>query len=563
MLQLFRSNTSSRSGHALALGALVLAFIVICLNVRSIDAALLTETGDDQDAESLELFELPQVRWVTAVVGRGDSLSSIMQRNGFKASLTLRLVRVPGGERLHKIKPGDEFRIAYTGANVILGIEYLTKGTPELMFLFDNDNIQLLDRKTTKDVGTLGMILARRYQAERPKDEHFVLPDTDESLLTWTSVDVRRGQTLTHIFRRLRLPTSTAIKLARQPEGKWLRKLQIGQQLDIATTPDGKFFTLESSKEETIKKVVMDDQGQVFFLDEAQVLEYQRHHGCGTVESSLLESGLDQGMPARALHVFVDLFSFRVDFAREMRTGDEFCLIYKQGYLKGKPIHAPVILAASFKQENRMIHAFRFVDDYLRPFYYDQNGDSLSGMFLRSPLKSSTVSSGFSDNRFHPIRKKFLPHRGVDYKANYGTPIFATAAGSIIKSGWNGGYGRAVVIQHGSKYRTLYAHMSKIAPKARVGHYVNQGDVIGYVGSSGLSTGPHVHYEFLVNGKHKDPLSYDMPSHQSISEFAKGHFEKFKNAWIVRLESINDVMVAYQPVKVKAQPNVENTSRTY
>ena len=560
MLRHLQSEPVLRLRHALMLGAAMLATILFSLNMNFANAALLTETGEDQDAGSLELFELPQLRWVTAVVGRGDSLSRIMKRNGFKASIALRLVRVPGGEKLHRIKPGDEFRIAYTGANVILGVEYLTKGTPELMFVFENDNIELLDRKTIKEVGTLGMILARRYEPETLQDEQYVLPETDENLLTWTSVEVRRGQTLTHIFRKLNLPTSTALKLAREPEAKWLRKLQIGQQLRVATTPDGKFFTLESSNKEIIKKVMMDDHGQIFFLDETQMLEYQTHHGCGTVQYSLLDSGLDQGMPARALHEFVDLFSFRVDFAREMRTGDEFCLIYKQGYLKGKPIHAPVILAASFKQENRMIQAFRFVDDYLRPFYYDQNGDSMSGMFLRSPLKSSKVSSGFSDNRFHPVLKKYRPHRGVDYKAKYGTPILATAAGSIVKSGWEGGYGRRVVIQHGSKYRTLYAHMSKFSKKAVVGNYVEQGDVIGYVGSSGLSTGPHVHYEFLVNGKHRDPLRYDMPSNQSVSKFAKRAFEKFKNSWAARLESINDVMVAYRPVDAEAQQNEENSS---
>jgi len=208
--------------------------------------------------------------------------------------------------------------------------------------------------------------------------------------------------------------------------------------------------------------------------------------------------------------------------------------------VEGVAVKQPVILAASLHQRDNLIQVYRFENEYSTNPYYDQYGINMKGYFLRSPIKYARVTSVFSNNRFHPILKRNRPHRGVDYGARTGTPIHATADGVVNKRRNERGYGKVIFLKHGSKYETVYAHMSKFASGTRPGSRVKQGQVIGYVGSTGLSTGPHLHYEFRVNGIHKDPLNYPLPKGKPIPEHLTEQYEQYVEVFSEKLFQANE-----------------------
>jgi len=252
----------------------------------------------------------------------------------------------------------------------------------------------------------------------------------------------------------------------------------------------------------------------------------------------LLDTGVDSGVSLDVLYKLVLIFQWRIDFNKDLRSGDRYSLIFEERHLDGKHFGSGPILAAEIVVGDATYRAIRHVSQTGDVNYFTPDGESLESFFLRSPMRISRITSRFSKNRYHPILKTWRAHKGVDYGGSAGDPVMATADGMVTLASLNGNYGRTIVIQHAQKYSTLYAHLSRFSETIRVGRPVTQGQVIGYVGSSGLATGPHLHYEFRVNGVHKNPLTIKLPRSFAIDRTARPEFMKTAGLWSKRLDQL-------------------------
>lgn len=243
----------------------------------------------------------------------------------------------------------------------------------------------------------------------------------------------------------------------------------------------------------------------------------------GMITDSLFLAAQSVGLEDKITMGIADVFSSDIDFATDIREGDSFSVVYEKRTLDGKDAGAGRILAAKFTNSDKTYTAFRFNDKF-----YDSDGKSLARQFLKSPLNYARISSGFSYKRTNPVTKQVTPHRAIDYAADSGTPVIATADGKVTVAGSKGGLGITVEVKHGN-YLTQYAHLLKIAKDVETGATVEQGDVIGYVGSTGISTGPHLQYAMFENGSPINPLTTDFPRGEGVSDSVKDSFLLIKN----------------------------------
>jgi murein DD-endopeptidase MepM/ murein hydrolase activator NlpD len=221
-----------------------------------------------------------------------------------------------------------------------------------------------------------------------------------------------------------------------------------------------------------------------------------------------------------------NVFGWDIDFALDIRKGDNFTVLYEELYRNGEKISDGNILAAEFINDGKAYRAVRYTNPQTnRSEYFTPDGKSMRKAFLRSPVNFTRISSRFTVNRYHPVLHKFRSHKGVDYAAKRGTPIQAAGDGKVIFKGKKGGYGKVMIVQHGTKYTTLYAHLKTYNRKLKVGSKVKQAQTIAYVGSSGLATGPHLHYEFRVNGVHRNPLTVKLPISKPVPKRYMADFE--------------------------------------
>ena len=230
----------------------------------------------------------------------------------------------------------------------------------------------------------------------------------------------------------------------------------------------------------------------------------------GVIQSSLFEAGVVAGMSDRITMDMAGIFEWDIDFIQDVREGDAFTVIYEEIWRDGVKLRNGAIVAAEFVNQGKAYRAARYKDATGRSDYYTPDGRSVRKAFIRAPINFTRISSNFNPSRRHPVLNTIRAHRGVDYAAPTGTPIRAAGDGKVLFRGIQGGYGNVIILQHGSNITTLYGHMSKFG-KTRVGGRVKQGDVIGYVGKSGLATGPHLHYEYRVNGAHRNPRTVSLP----------------------------------------------------
>ena len=221
-----------------------------------------------------------------------------------------------------------------------------------------------------------------------------------------------------------------------------------------------------------------------------------------------------------------DILGWDIDFALDIRRGDEFYIMFEEKFLEGEKVDNGNILLAQFINQGKEITAIRYENESEEVDYFNPDGLSMRKTFRRNPLDIVRITSRFNLKRKHPVLHKIRAHRGVDYAASTGTPIRATGDGKVINARRKGGFGNTVIIQHGQKYNTLYAHLSKYGKGIKEGRYVKQGQIIGYVGSTGLATGPHLHYEFRVNGVHRNPLTVSLPSAKPIKASEKDRYLK-------------------------------------
>ncbi|SIO08281.1 Murein DD-endopeptidase MepM and murein hydrolase activator NlpD, contain LysM domain [Sulfurivirga caldicuralii] len=269
----------------------------------------------------------------------------------------------------------------------------------------------------------------------------------------------------------------------------------------------------------------------------------------GTIEDSLYDAGKQAGLSDKTIMALANLYQWDIDFARQLRPGDTFKVIYEKRYLDGAYLGDGRILAAEVHTSGKTYTAFALRDASGKIIgYYDEDGHNLRKAFMRNPVDFVHITSRFTRKRWHPTQHKWKAHRGVDYGGKIGTPVHVTGNGRVTFKGWKTGYGRVVFVQHGRRYTTVYAHLSRFG-KIRKGSYVKMGQTIGYIGQSGWATGPHLHYEFRIDGKHKDPLLVKFPDASPVPAQYKSAFQaqsRFLMAQLQRLDTAHQLAQSFE-----------------
>lgn len=341
----------------------------------------------------------------------------------------------------------------------------------------------------------------------------------------WHTITVQVGDTLSNVFDKLGIPRLTLKKLMSSGTTvEELVKIYPGQKLDFLFD-DGKELKAVKLNLSNTKTLHVTHDGSKFKYS------YEEKHpikklncSAGKISGSLYSSGKTAGLNEKLIMQMADIFEYDIDFSLDLRDNDTFRVLYEEEYLQNERVNTGKILAVEFNNHGKLYKAVRYTDEKGKDSYYSPDGFSLQKAFLRSPVEFTRISSHFSNARRHPILHKIRSHKGVDYAAPMGTPVKSAGDGRISFMGNKGGYGKSIEITHGQKYSTFYAHLSRYHKKVKHGSFVKQGQIIGYVGKSGLATGPHLHYEFRINGIHHNPVTVSLPSSKPISTKNKGAF---------------------------------------
>ncbi|MGI9221809.1 MAG: peptidoglycan DD-metalloendopeptidase family protein [Woeseiaceae bacterium] len=357
------------------------------------------------------------------------------------------------------------------------------------------------------------------------------------------TLEIKSGDTLDKLFRRHQLDLGNLSMIASLDAAKAeIRKIQPGDVFEI-THDEGQLVSMYSVLDLTSAlRVERADSGFVATIIERPI-EKRKRLAYGVIESSLYESGMDAGLSDKLIMNVAGIFAWDVDFVLDIRSGDNFYIQWEEIWQDGEFVTDGEIIAAEFNNNGRTTRAVRFVDETGRSDYFTPDGHSVRKAFLRSPV-DFRVSSHFNPNRRHPVLKTVRPHRGVDYAAPSGTPIKASGDGKVIFRGVKSGYGNVVILQHGGNITTLYAHMSRFASKARNGSRVRQGQTIGYVGATGLVTGAHLHYEYRINGVHRNPRTVKLPQAAPIADKYRQEFLAQSGPILEELEQFKRTQLA-------------------
>lgn len=341
-------------------------------------------------------------------------------------------------------------------------------------------------------------------------------PEAIPALMEKTRV-VRSGDSLARIFTSLEIP-ARELKLLEQtkPHGQQLHDIHPGHTFTFTVNGSNEVIKLNYSKS-PLETLAFERAGDGFISRDVQrEPEVQTAYKHATIDSSLFvasqRAGLDDSLTMR----LAQIFQWDIDFVLDIRKGDEFYVLYEERYLDDKFIGYGDILAAEFVNQKQSYRAVEYVGEDGRAGYFNPDGKNMRKAFLRAPVEFSRISSNFNLRRKHPLYNRTMPHRGIDYAAPTGTPILAAGDGRIQAASKSNANGNYIVLQHGEQFVTKYLHLSRFARGIRAGGRVEQGQIIGYVGSTGAATGPHLHYEFLVNGVHMNPRTVNLPDAKPI-----------------------------------------------
>ncbi|HUN26605.1 MAG TPA: peptidoglycan DD-metalloendopeptidase family protein [Steroidobacteraceae bacterium] len=361
-------------------------------------------------------------------------------------------------------------------------------------------------------------------EVSRPLAADSAQPAAPRTVQSTFAVKVGRDDTLERIFRRLRLSLGDLATLRALPGLKEdLDRLRPGEALTFITDNGVLLGLTRRLNLEHTLKVVRGDSG--FHANVVAIpLEMRTRTVSGHIDSSLFEAVNAAGADDQTALALADIFAWDIDFLKDIQPGDAFAVTYQQVYESGKYVQDGPVLAARFVNQGHEYLAVRYVAPDGRADYYTPEGRSLRKAFLRAPLAFTRVSSPFSLHRRHPILNLIRAHKGVDYAAPIGTPVHAAGDGRVVFAGRKGGYGNLVEIQHSGGIMTVYGHLSRFARGTRVGERVEQNQVIAYVGMTGLATGPHLHFEFRVNGVYKDPQTVKLPEAVPIEARLRAEF---------------------------------------
>jgi murein DD-endopeptidase MepM/ murein hydrolase activator NlpD len=338
---------------------------------------------------------------------------------------------------------------------------------------------------------------------------------------------IRWGMTLTDILAPYDFTPTEIFDLSRSVRPVYdLSKIKAGQEIRVFTTQQGEVVSLEYDIDET--NYLHIQKKEETFMAEIKKIPYENKVSMiwGTIQDYLISAVNKENEGVQLALDLADLFAWDIDFYADVRKGDSFKILFEKKYLEGKFVGYGNILAAEFTNQGKAFQAFRYTySDTKESDHYDLEGGSLRKTFMKSPIRYDKITSRFSRNRLHPIRKVYRPHYGVDYAARIGTPVQATADGTVIFAGRKGASGRMVGIRHQSRYETQYLHLRAIVKGIEKGVKVREGQEIGIVGSSGESTGPHLDYRIKKDGKYINPLAFNP---EPVSPLRAEFLEDFK-----------------------------------
>ncbi len=361
--------------------------------------------------------------------------------------------------------------------------------------------------------------LSAQIEALEEHVEHFVREDK-----------VRWGDTMGTLLTRMGINDPAALAFIKSNStAKDLLQLMTGQMFRAKVTEEGKLLQLSSNvstDEDVVRKIVVNRE-QYGFTAEDSSTELDRHveMRSGVIHSSLFAAADAAQIPGAVTSAMIQMFITNIDFRRNIRRGDFFKIVYETYWQNGNFVRSGRILGAMFVNQGEVHEAAWYEAPGQEGGYYEFDGKALKKAFLRTPVAFTRISSGFSLKRLHPILKTYRAHKGIDYAAPHGTPIYAAADGYVKEIGYRGGYGKLIVLQHWSPYSTAYGHMSRYARGMTRGKKVKQGEVIGYVGATGYATGPHLHYEFRINNRQVNPRMVAIPTAKPLKPH---HLRQFR-----------------------------------
>ena len=368
---------------------------------------------------------------------------------------------------------------------------------------------------------------------------------------SWQVVRVQPGQTLGALFQQMGVPATTMYRILEQPGARQaLTRLRPGTELAFDLPLDGplRAFRFDRDNDHRVELTIKPDAIVENVIKRPS--ETRTVVASGEISSSLYAAARKAGLSPGAIATMTgEIFQYDIDFT-DAQKGDRFSVVYEQIWREGERIGTGNIAAATFTTGGKTYSGFRFEHEG-KVGYYTADGRPLKKAFIRMPIPYARITSGFSKARKHPVLGRTRAHQGVDYGAGTGTPIHAAGDARVSFVGWKGGYGRTVVLDHGKGYTTLYAHMSRFG-RYKPGQSIKQGTVIGYVGSSGLATGPHLHYEFRIGGVHRNPLTVTMPPPEPLKGAALAAFRAQTGPALARIQQVEDIM--YAKVEPASEP---------
>ena len=361
----------------------------------------------------------------------------------------------------------------------------------------------------------------------------------------WRETRIQRGDTVASLLHRLQIDDAAALNFIKNAKDtKTLYQLVPGRSVRAQTNAEGELLLLRYIASDSTRLVVRRDGEQFHASEAAAPIETRTVMKSGVIRSSLFGATDAAGVPDLVATQLAEIFSSDIDFHLDLRHGDRFSVVYESFYSEGEPVKAGRVLAAEFINQGKVYRAVYYRDHAGHGDYYTPDGKNLRKAFLRSPLEFSRITSGFTLARFHPVLQKWRAHKGVDYGAPIGTHVRSTADGTVAFIGTQNGYGNLVVINHAGNFSTAYGHLSAFGKALHVGSHVAQSQIIGYVGMTGMATGPHLHYEFRVAGVQRDPLTVAMPLSFPILAQNKNEFMASSRQLTAQLAMLRELNLA-------------------
>jgi murein DD-endopeptidase MepM/ murein hydrolase activator NlpD len=371
----------------------------------------------------------------------------------------------------------------------------------------------------------------------------------------WQIVRVQKGQTLGSLFADLNLPANDLQRVLAQPGAKQhLTHLRDGDELAFDIPAPGALRGLRFDKDDSTRVELQIANDGIRSAEIKRPLETRLESTSGVIQGSLFGAGARAGLSDAAVMQMAKIFSYDIDMAQDLQPGDSFQVVYEDYWRDGQRVRTGDIIAASFDNDGKRYFAYRYTEPNGKVEFVDADGRPLKKSFMRTPVEFTRISSGFTlAGRMHPILGYMRKHTGVDYAAPSGTPIVAAGDAKVQFEGWKNGYGNCIILDHGRGYTTLYGHMSHFG-KYHVGAHVEQGTTIGYVGMTGMATGPHLHYEFRINGEYHNPLSVTMPKPQPLTGTALASFHAQNATALAQLNRMQLVTHQVLATQILAQP---------